>query len=145
MGSVGKSNSNITGLPKKTVLKNKDDYKGYAWQLASVVEGDEVYQINYNGGKAFADAYVNNDGHVHIDFIGSTGKGAGSELLARLAEKAVKENRPLSWNADQKSAVRYYSHMGIEPTEKGRDYNYYEVPAKQLPALIKRLRKRKSK
>lgn len=141
MGSVGKVTSNTTGLPEKTTLKNKDIYKGYAWELAAASEGSKVYQIKYNGGQAFADAYVNNDGDVHIDFIGSTGKGAGSELMARLADKAIDEGRGMSWVADEPSAQQFYSHLGLKPKSKYEGTWYYELQWGQLYKLRAKLRK----
>lgn len=139
MGSIGKTIS--TGLPKKTPLKNKDIYEGYAWQLASVVEGDEVYQLKYNGGQAFADARVDAYGDIHIDYIGSTGKGAGSELMARLADKAIEENRGMSWVADDPVAQSFYSHLGITPQSKHEGVWYYELSAGAVYKLRARLRK----
>lgn len=142
MGSIGKTSTPDTiGLPEKTRIKNKDIYEGYAWQLASVVGDDEVYQINYNGGKAFADARVDAYGNMHIDFIGSTGKGAGSELMARLADKAIEENRGMSWVADEPSAQQFYSHLGLKPKSKYEGTWYYEVPWGGLWKLRTRLRK----
>lgn len=143
MGSIGKTSTPDTiGLPEKTRIKNKDIYEGYAWQLASVVGDDEVYQINYNGGKAFADARVDSEGNIHIDYIGSTGKGAGSELMARLADKAIEENRGMAWVADEPSAKQFYSHLGLKPKEKYEGTWYYELQWGQLFKLRTTLRKK---
>ena len=142
MGSIGKSNIlNTIGLPAKTKIKNKDIYKGYAWQLASVVDNDEVYQLKYNGGQAFADARVDDYGDIHIDYIGSTGKGAGSELMARLADKAIDEGRGMSWVADEPSAQQFYSHLGLKPKSKYEGVWYYELQWGQLYKLRAKLRK----
>ena len=143
MGGRGGSSNMGTGLPAKTVMTDTSAYSGYARELAEVVKGDPVYQITFNGGKAFADAYVNSNGSLRIDFIGSTGNRAGSELMARLAEKALSENRTMSWIADNASAKRYYKHIGVDvdmaATRRYR-VTQYNVKPSQLPSLIRRLR-----
>ena len=144
MGGRGSRSGMGAGLPSKTIMTNTSAYSGYAKELAETVKGDPVYQIRFNGGKAFADARIDSDGELRIDYIGSTGKGAGSELMARLAEKALSENRTMSWMADNASAKRYYKHIGVDiDSAATRKYGstQYSVKPNQLPSLIRRLRK----
>lgn len=136
-GASFKSNS----LPNKTIMTDTSKYSGYAKELADTVKGDEVYQIKHNGGEAFADVYVDSAGDLRIDYIGSTGKGAGSELMARLAEKALSEGRNLSWIADNSGAKSYYSHLGLTRSSTFDGTWLYSVSPDKLSNLIKRLRK----
>lgn len=131
-------------LPR-IVLKDTSEYSGYAEELTRPLVGEEIYEIKFNGHKAFADASIRY-GELRMDYLGSNGGGAGSELMARLAEMALENNVPLTWFADKKSAKNYYKHIGILPDAKAsKRYGnaQYIVKPSDLPALIKRLRKRK--
>ena len=156
MGSIGAKSSSSAGvtntndLGTKTPLYDIEDYQNYddyAGELAMVSEGSPVYQIEYNGGRAFADVSEDAmyDGELYITYLASTGKGAGTELLARLGERALKNNWSLTWVADQQSAVDYYSHLNVGKYGTVTKYPAtvgYEVTPNQLPAFIKSLRRR---
>lgn len=146
MGGRSSSSGLNSGLPNKTPLINTEEYQGYARELADLLKGDEVYQIRYNGGKAFADVRTieggSMDGDLRIDYIGSTGNRAGSELMARIAQKALTENRNLSWIADDSSAKSFYSSLGLVQKSSSEGIYLYQVSPEKLPSLIKRLRGR---
>ena len=154
MGSIGaaRSTGNSTGLGEKRPLTSVDDYTNYseyAGELAGVQFdfGTPVYQIEYNGGKAFADtSTIDYQGELHIGMLASTGQGAGTEMLARLAEQAYKQNLVLSWVADQPSAKAYYKKMGVEQfgTVSSPSFaTWYEIPHDQLQAFAAHLRNRR--
>ena len=139
-------------LPKKSVISKEDlkeyqKYSEYSGQLAEVMVSLSVpvHQISHNGGKAFADVTESNDSY-HIEMMGSTGKGAGTEILRQVAQKALANNRSLKWDADVASALKYYSHIGADKygvnTGYGKSYN---VSVKELPAFIDSLKYRKGK
>lgn len=154
MGSIGaaRATGNSTGLGGKRPLTSANDYTNYseyAGELAGVQFdfGTPVYQIEYNGGKAFADTSTTDyPGELHIGMMASTGQGAGTEMLARLAEQAYKQNLILSWAADQPSAVEYYKKMGVEQfgTVNNSSFaTWYEIPHNQLQAFAAHLRSRR--
>ena len=142
-GGSGGRGLTFGGLTKG--VPNSDLYSGYAQELTYAVGGEDTYNLKWNGGNAFADIDLKyHPGSIYINVMGSTGKGAGTEMLARLAEKAKKSNKSLSWSADDNDAVNYYSHIGASKyASGGRMYTSYTVPHKELETFIKRLRRRK--
>lgn len=155
MGSVGTTNgsSSSTGLGRKTVIDSAEPYEVYSeygGELARLYEYNENYVIHYNGEEAFANTSDNTmyKGELYINGIASTGKGAGTELLARLAEKAYKDKLTLSWVADESGAMKFYEKINVKKfgkVEKGRNTISYEVKGEQLKKFAEALRKRRKK
>lgn len=145
-GSSGKFDSRSSKLNEfnKTLFTDSSGYdkSEYGEQLAFSAEGELAYQIVYKGNKAFA---VTNDAYsdtVYIERMASTGNKSGTYLLYKLAMKAKKEGKSLSWSADEASANSYYSHIGASSyARRGGMVTFYKVPNSRLPDFIKRLRR----
>jgi len=139
---------------KRGVLTDNDvedyyEYDDYAGELAYRMseEGKPVYTLSHNGGKAFADITEKPD-TLFINYLASTGKGSGTELLAQLSERASSKGLSLEWVADEKSAQQYYEHIGVQKygTAKrvGRLVNVrYTIRPDKLNEFSSHLRTRK--
>lgn len=146
-GSSGKldSRKSKSNAFTKTIFNDVSGYdkSEYGEQLAFSAEGELAYQITYNGNKAFA---VTDEKHygdtIYIERMASTGSKSGTHLLYKLAMKAKKEGKSLSWSADEPSANSYYSHIGASSyAKRGGAVTFYKVPNSKLVDFIKRLRK----
>jgi hypothetical protein len=158
MGSVGKTSktssaATSTGLGKKTVIDSAEPYEVYSeygGELARLYEYNENYVIHYNGEEAFANTSDDTmyKGELYINGIASTGKGAGTELLARLAEKAYKDKLTLSWVADESGAMKFYEKINVKnfgKVTKSRNTVAYEVKGEKLKKFAEALRNRRKK
>lgn len=144
-----RSQKTNTGLSKKSQLSEADikeyeKYSEYSGELANAVNYTDtpVYQIKHNGGKAFADVTQSGNSY-HIEMMGSTGKGAGTEILRQIAQKALDNKSALQWDADVQSAIKYYSHIGADKYSKQTRYGKtYSINPEQLQSFINSLQKR---
>lgn len=136
-------------LGEKTTLTKEEAEKyektsDYAFELANMNADLEhpVYKIEYNGNQAFVDVSERKD-ELYIEGMASTGGGAGTEIFTRVAEKALDEDKDLSWSADQQSAIDYYNHLGLK--EYGEETSFgveYTIPNDRLEEVIDHLRGR---
>ena len=159
MGAIGSSkntdlsNTSSSGLGKKAVINSVEPYEVYSkygGELARLYEYNENYVIHYNGEEAFANTSDNSvyKGELYINGIASTGKGAGTELLARLAEKAYKDKLTLSWAADELGAMKFYEKINVKKfgkVSKGMNYVSYEIKGEQLKKFAEALRNGRKK
>lgn len=133
------------------------DYKNdeYASFLASAytegMNSGKLYEyIHDTGDQAFAAVDFNFPGnYVLIDSLGSTGGGAGTELLLRVMEHAVSSGKGLHWGADNPDSMSYYTHLGLDKyghevisgrPEVGKQYYISDT---ELQKEYKRLRKKR--
>lgn len=111
----------------------------------------ELYQYYHNTGDTAFAAIADYNKTIHLDAIGSTGKGAGTELLSRIMSHAVSKDKGLDWGADNTDSMSYYSHLGLDKYSheilKGHPNagKQYYIPKEDLPGVLRELRNRKKK
>ncbi len=128
----------------------KDDYAEYlASSFYASREGyegpdHELYVLeNDKGDRAFIHI---DEGTGHLDALGSTGGGMGTEALIRTMEVMAGKGKGLYWSTDNPDSSNYYDHLGL--SKYGKDNGWikgsknYDIPKEELPKVIAKLRKK---
>ena len=119
----------------------------YAYELAkdtSPVRYDEEHEFILKNGDniAFVDIWED-EKSLEIETMGSTGGGTGTEIFIEMMERADEKDLDFTWLADHKSAMDYYSHLGldkyIDKKYSDSSHHRYNIPASELEKVIKEL------
>lgn len=123
----------------------------YAYQLAKDTgevryEEEHTFTLIKGNDVAFANIWEDK-GELEITTMGSTGGGAGTDIFISMMERAKEKGLAFTWLADHKSAMNYYSKLGldsyIEKKYSDSTHRRYRISSSELEGLIKKLRGRK--
>lgn len=134
-------------LFKNSKTKNSQ----YAYQLAKDTGGvryeeEHSFMLTNGGNTAFVNIWEDAK-ELEITTMGSTGGGVGTEIFVSMMERANEKGIGFTWLADHKSAIDYYSKLGlnsyIEKKYSDKTNKRYRIPSSDLDNLIKKLKKLK--
>lgn len=132
------------------LFKNSKTQNGnYAYELAkdtSDVSHEEEHSFILKDGNNAAFANIWEDAtELEVTTMGSTGGGTGTEIFTSMMERAEEKGLGFTWMADHKSAMNYYSKLGldsyIEKKYSSNTHKRYRIPTSELNNLIKKLKK----